>query len=60
MLIVDINAKFHDKEDDCFLKEQIFRKLQRLHYQKEQKKYPEVQCMLHIENLDELKATMEL
>lgn len=26
MLIVDINAKFHDNEDDCFLKEQIFRK----------------------------------
>lgn len=26
MLIVDINAKFHNKEDDCFPKEQIFRK----------------------------------
>lgn len=34
--------------------------LQRLHYQKEQKKYPEVQCMLHRENLDELKATLKL
>lgn len=60
MLIVDINAKFHNKEDDCFPKEQSLGSLQRLHYQKEQKKYPEVQCMLHIENLDELKATMEL
>lgn len=61
MLIVDRNARFHDKEDDFFLKKQIFRKPPTSSLSKGTKEISSsVQCMLHRENLDELKATMEL